>query len=325
MQSGLINRRQAIAPILLVAATPAFSQLLPSAKPIRIVVIVAPGGSADFTARLIAEKLQDRLKRTVIVENKPGAGGNLASALVARSAADGATLLLTSNNHNVNPLLFREPGYDPKTDFSPVSQIVRGPSVLVVNPEVPVKTLREYVEYSKAKPRSMFYATYGTGSAAHIAGELLKTASQADIEHVPYKGAGPALNEVLGGSVPSAILSLFSAANHIKAGKLRAIAIFSEHRWPGAPEIPTATESGYKDASYDIWLGLMAPKRTAPELVALLNREVRVVVSEPEVAERLKKQGMAPTGETAKQFESFLRNESATVAKLIAAAGITPQ
>jgi tripartite-type tricarboxylate transporter receptor subunit TctC len=325
MQPGSITRRQAAASILFAAAAPAFAQALPEGKPIRIVVIVAPGGSADYTARLLAEKLQQRLNRTVLVENKPGAGGNLATAYVSRAAPDGTTLLLTSNNHNVNPLLFREPGYDPKKDFAAVSQIVRGPCVLVVNPALPVKTLREYVELSKAKPHSMFFATYGTGSAAHIAGEMLKATAHADIEHVPYKGAGPAMNEVLAGNVPSAILSLFSVYKHIQAGKLRAIAVFSEHRSPGAPEIPTVSESGYTDANYDIWLGLFAPARTPPEIVKMLNREVRTIVSVPETAERLKMQGMAPTGETAEQFQAFLDKESVTVAKLIAAAGIAPQ
>ena len=325
MLSHPITRRRAIAPLLLATAGPALAQLLPDSKPIKIVVIVAPGGSADFTARLLAEKLQDRLNRTVIVENKPGAGGNLATAFVAKAPADGTTLLLTSNNHNVNSVLFRDPGYDPRRNFAAISQIVRGPSVLVVNPKVPVTTLREYIELSKAKPKSMFYATYGLGSAAHIAGELLKSSTHADIEHVPYKGAGPALTEVIGGSVPSGILSLFAASNHIKAGKLRAIAVFSEQRWPGAPEIPTVSESGCDDACYDIWLGLFAPAGTPSQLVTRLNREVRVVLSDPETAERLKKQGMAPTGETAEQFDAFLQKESVMVAKLIAEAGITPQ
>jgi tripartite-type tricarboxylate transporter receptor subunit TctC len=325
MHSSTMTRRGAVGALFAAAAVPALAQLPPSTKPIRIVVIVAPGGSADFTARLLAEKLQDRLKRTVIVENKPGAGGNLATAYVARAEADGNTLLLTSNNHNVNPLLFREPGYDPRKDFAAVSQIVRGPSVLVVNPSLPVHNMREFVEYAKSRPKGVFYGTYGAGSAAHIAGELLKTAAGINMEHVPYKGAGPALNEVLGGSVPAAILSLFSVHSHIVAGKLRPIAVFSQQRWAGAPDIPTVVEGGYKDASYDIWLGLFAPRATPPELVSFLNHEVRAIVSDPATAERLKKQGMAPTGETAEDFEKFLKVEAATVGRLITAAGISPQ
>jgi len=320
-----MTRRRAVPAILLTASAPALAQQLPSAKPIKIVVIVAPGGSADFTARLIAEKLQGRLKRPVIVDNKPGAGGNIASSFVAHAEPDGSTLLLTSNNHNVNPLLFRHPGYNPTKDFAAVSQIVRGPSVLVVNPKLPVQDLREFIELVKSKPRSMFYGTYGAGSAAHIAGELLNSTAGIDMEHVPYKGAAPALNEVLAGSVPTAILSLFSAQRHIEAGQLRAIALFSRQRWPGAPEIPTVAESGFTDASYDIWLGLFAPARTSTDLVQSLNREIRSIVSEPEAAERLKKQGMAPTGETAEDFERFLKAEAITVSKLIKAAGIIPQ
>lgn len=324
MSIAKFNRRQVMAPILLTAVSSAMGQLMPEGKAIKIIVITAPGGSADATARLLADKLQERLKRNVIVENKPGAGGNLASSFVAKSAADGATLLLTSNNHNVNPYLFREAGYSAK-DFVPVAQIVRGPCVLVVNPKVPVRTVKEYVELAKAKPRSMFYATYGTGSAAHLAGEMLKNATGADLEHVPYKGAAPALTEVIGGSVPSGIMSLYSASGHIKSGRLRALAVFSDHRWPGAPEIPTVAESGYPAAVYDIWLGLFAPRGTPADLVKRLNREVRVIVSEAETAERIKQQGMAPTGETAEQFDAFLRAEAVGVAKLVTAAGIVPQ
>jgi tripartite-type tricarboxylate transporter receptor subunit TctC len=324
MNFAKLNRRQVIAPILAAAASSAMGQMVSDKKPIKIIVITAPGGSADATARLLAEKLQTRLNRTVIVENKTGAGGNLASSFVAKAPPDGTTLLLTSNNHNVNPYLFREAGYTAK-DFVAVSQIVRGPCVLVVNPKMPITTVKEYVEYAKAKPRSMFYATYGTGGAAHLAGEMFKHATGADIEHVPYKGAGPALTEVIGGSVPSGILSLYSASGHIKSGRLRALAVFSEHRWPGAPEIPTVAESGYKEAVYDIWLGLFAPRGTSADWVKRMNREVRVIVSEPETAEKIKQQGMAPTGETAEQFEAFLRTEAVGVAKIVTAAGIVPQ
>jgi tripartite-type tricarboxylate transporter receptor subunit TctC len=205
MSSTASRRNFAAAALTLALGIPFASHAQqPVDKPLRMVVIVAPGGSADFFARMLAEKLQASLKRTVIVENKPGAGGNLATSLVAASDADGTTLLFTSNNHTINPHIYKQPGYSPERDFMPVAQVSRGPAVLVVHPSLPVTNLKEYIEYSRKT--QMFYATYGGGSAAHLAGELLKTTANLTIQHVPYKGAGPALNEVLSGQVPSAIL-----------------------------------------------------------------------------------------------------------------------
>lgn len=292
---------------------------LPEGKPVRIVVITAPGGSADATARLLAERLRPRLKRTVIVENRPGAGGNLATAEVARSAADGTSILLTSNNHNVNPLIFKQAGYETK-DLVPLALLARGPCVLVVHPSLAARSLAQYIEISKKE--HVFYGTYGTGGAAHLAGELLKTATGAGLEHVPYKGAGPALTDTVAGQVPSAVLSLFSAYPQIKAGKLRAIAVFSSSRSPSAPDIPTAIESGAPGVTYDIYLGLFLPKGTPQDLVRMLNRQVRAVLAEPDVAERLKQQGMTPADATPEDFAAYLKQDDAIVSRLVKASGI---
>jgi len=324
MSSQASRRRFTVAALAVALGFPLASHAQqPTDKPLRMVVIVAPGGSADFFARMLAEKLQASLKRTVIVENRPGAGGNLATSLVARSEADGTTLLFTSNNHNINPHIYKQPGYSHDRDFTPVAQVSRGPAVLVVHPSVPVTNLKEYVEHSRKTP--MFYATYGGGSAAHLAGELLKSAANMNIEHVPYKGAGPALNEVLGGQVPSAILSLFATSPHIKAGKLRPIAVFSKERSPAFPDVPTVAESGYPDVVYDIWLGIMAPKGTPASVVAALNREIRSVLTDAGNSSKVRDQAMLPVDEAPEAFGAFLKTEAELVERIITKSKIEVQ
>lgn len=294
----------------------------PAGKTIRIQVITSPGGSADFAARLIAEKLQTRLKRSVIVENRVGAGGNLATEFVARSEPDGSTLLLTSNNHNINPYLYKDTGYVAQRDFAAVAQVSRGPSVLVVNPKVPVKTIGEFVAYGKSHPKTLFYATYGRGSAAQLAGEMLKAASGLDMEHVAYKGAAPAMTDVMGGQVPSGILSLFSVSGHIRSGALRPIAVFSRERSAAFPDVPTVAESGYPTVNYDIWLGILAPKATPAATVQMFNREIRAILTEKDAAEKLQGLSMAPIDEAPTAFEAFLKTEMTTIQEIVATARI---
>ncbi|VTU16817.1 Argininosuccinate lyase [Variovorax sp. SRS16] len=298
------------------------AQELPAGKTIRIEVITSPGGSADFAARLIAEKLQTRLKRSVIVENRVGAGGNLATEFVAKAEPDGSTLLLTSNNHNINPYLYKDTGYVAQRDFAAVAQVSRGPSVLVVNPKLPVRTLAEFVAYGKAHPKTLFYATYGRGSAAQLAGEMLKAASGVDMDHVAYKGAAPAMTDVMGGQVPAGILSLFSVSAHIKSGALRPIAVFSRERSAAFPDVPTAVESGYPSVSYDIWLGILAPKATPAATVQMLNREIRSILTQKDASEKLQGLAMTPVDEPPAAFESFLKSETATIQDIVTRARI---
>lgn len=321
-----LGRRQLLASALLMGCgATALADGPPSGRTIRITVITAPGGSADFTARLIAEKMQNHWKRTVIVENRVGAGGNLASEFVAKAEPDGTMLLLTSNNHNINPYLYKETGYVAQRDFAAVAQVARGPSVLVVHPKLPVRTLAEFVDYSRKHPRSVFYATYGRGSAAQLAGEMLKAASGADMDHIPYKGAGPAMTDVLGGQVPAAILSLFSVSSHIRSGGLRPISVFSKTRSTAFPDIPTAVESGYPDVNYDIWLGILAPKATPPATVEALNREIRAILTEKDAFDKLQGLGMTPVNEPAADFERFLASEVGTIRDIVAHSRIEPE
>ena len=285
----------------------------------KIVVITAPGGAGDFMARYVAERLGTRTGKTVLVENRPGAGGNIASALVARSPNDGMTLLLTSNSHTINPQIFSKAGYDAFKDFTPVVQLTRGPVVLAVGPGSQASTLREFVEASKLNAANGSYATYGIGGAAHLVGEMLSTASGAKLQHVAYRGAAPALNDAVAGQVPAVLVSLAAASAFIKSGQLRPLAVSSATRWPGAASIPTIAESGWKDVVYDIWIGLVAPAGTPAEVVSQLNRDIAEIVKTPEARESFARQGMEPVGGSPAEFDAYLRSESATVGQVIKA------
>jgi len=303
-----------------VGTAPAVAQ---DSRPIRIIVITAPGGSADFMARLISERVGTKLARPIIVENKPGAGGNIASAFVAKSPPDGTTLLMTSNNHTINPQIFQSAGYDALKDFVPVIQLTRGPIVLAVGPNNPAANLSDFAAQARKDPLLGSYGTYGVGGAAHLVGEMLRDASSSDLRHVPYRGAGPAIADAIGGQVPSVIVSLASATPQLKAGKLRALAVASAHRWPANPDVPTFAESGYRDVVYDVWLGLLAPAGTDPALIATFNREIAAMVNTSDAKELLAKQGMEPVAGSPADFGKFLVQESALTGAIIKRNGIT--
>lgn len=298
------------------------AQVSRDAKTLRIVVITSPGASADFTARLIAEKLGLRQGRQVIVDNKPGAGGNLATELVARSVADGMTLLLTANNHNINPALYQKTPYDPEKDFAAVIQVAQGPGVLVAHPSVAINTVKELLQELKARPERLSYGSGGIGNPGHIQGELFKFMSGTQMLHVPYKGAAPAIADAVAGHIPLAFGSLVSAMQHIKAGKLKAIALTSPARWPGTPDIPTIAESGVPGYSYDVWLGIFAPRATPATTVAELNKEIAAVLALPEVREKVLAQGMDTIGRPVAEFEQMLREDLAKSVRLVKEAGI---
>ena len=254
---------------LLLVAVAAFIALSATAqaqvkdtRPVRIVVITSPGGSADLLARLLAEKLGSATGRTFIVDNKVGAGGNVASEFVARSAPDGNTLLLTANNHNINPAIYPKPPYDPERDFAPVVEIGRGASVIAVHPSVPVNSLPELIALAKNKPNTLSYGSCGIGNPGHIQGELLKSLTNIDLVHIPYKGAGPAMADAVGGQIPIVFGSLASALPFMKTGKLKVLGVTSARRTPIAPEIPTSAEGGVTGYEYELWWGIFAPAGT---------------------------------------------------------------
>lgn len=291
-------------------------------RPVRIVVITSPGGSADLLARILAEKLGSATGRIFIVDNRVGAGGNVASELVARSAPDGSTLLLTANNHNINPAIYRKMPYDPERDFAAVVELGRGPSVIAVHPSLPVNSLRELITLAKSKPNTLSYGSGGIGNPGHIQGELLKLLAKIDIIHVPYKGAGPAMADAVGGQIPIVFGSLASALAFMKSGKLKGLGVTSARRTPIAPEIPTIAEGGVPGYEYDLWWGIFAAAGTPPRIVSQYNQEISDILALPDVREKLLANGIEPVGKSVKDFEERLKADLSRATSLARSANI---
>ena len=291
-------------------------------RPIRIVVITSPGGSADILARVLAEKLSPMLNRPVIVENKAGAGGNIASEFVARAAPDGTTLLLTANNHNINPALYATVPYDPEKDFAAVVQLARGPSVLAVHPSFPFASVAELLAAAKSKPGTISFASGGLGNPGHIQGELFQLQGGVKLNHVPYKGAGPAMTDAVAGQIPVVFGSIASALPFIRAGKLRALGVTSSSRASIAPEVPTIAEAGVPGYEYDLWWGLFAPRSTPVPVVGALNDAVARVLAMPDVRDKLIAQGIDPVGKSSQDFEVMLKDDLAKSIRLVRTANL---
>lgn len=290
-------------------------------KPLRIIVITPPGGQADTVARMVAEGLAKSLKRTVLVENKAGAGGNIATEYVAQQPADGTVLLLTSNNHTINPTLFKKVNYDWQKGFEPVTQLTRGPTVIAGHPGVAAKNMNELLALSKTTELS--YGSTGVGSAAHLAMELYRKETGFRVVHVPYKGAGPAVTDALGGQVQLISVSLTSAIAHIKAGKLTGLAVTTERRWPGAPEIPTLKELGCASCVYETYIGLFAPKGTAAPYIRALNEQMAVVMNEASNKAKLAGLGVEAVVSSPDDFSTMLKADFEKAAKVIRETGMT--
>src|SRR5437870_8055711 len=261
--------------VLAVAAGFAQSQTYP-AKPVRIVAPFAPGGGTDFIARLLAQKLTERLGQQVIVENKPGAGGNLGAEFAVKSPPDGYTLLLIAGSYTVNPSLYKL-SFDPVNDISPIVQLSQGPFVVAVHPSVPAKTLRELIDYARKEPDKLSYASAGSGSITHLASELFLDMAKIRIVHVPYKGTGPALNDTIAGNTQLIFGSVATSLQFIKSGRLRGLAVTTPQRIPAAPELPTVAEAGVSGYEVVLWHGLVAPKGVPRPIVDRLNREANEV------------------------------------------------
>lgn len=283
-------------------------------KPLRIIVITPPGGQADAIARMVAEGLSKSLKRPVLVENKSGGGGNIATEYVAQQPADGTVLLLTSNNHTINPTLFKKVNYDWQKGFEPVSQLTRGPTVIAGYPGV-AANMNELLALSKTAELS--YGSTGVGSAAHLAMELYRKETGFRVVHVPYKGAGPAVTDALGGQVQLVSVSLTSAIAHIKAGKLTGLAVTTERRWPGAPEIPTLKELGCASCVYETYIGLFAPKGTAAPYIRTLNEQITVVMNEAANKAKLAGLGVEAVVSSPDEFNTMLKTDFDKTAQVI--------
>jgi len=319
----MLYRRSVIAASF-VAALPARAQAWPT-KPIKLVVPYVPGGTTDVIARMIAEHLGQRLGQNIIVDNKPGKGAMVGTALVAKAAPDGYTLLMSViSGLSISPTLYGGGDFDPMGDFIHVSLASRNPSVLVVNPGFSARTFQEYVDYAKANPGKLAFATSGAGSSNHLLGARLEQVIGAALVHVPYRGAGPAMIDTIAGNVPSMFDSLPSAAPHIKAGKVRALAVSSEQRSPAFPDVPTMKEQGFPDLISYSWFGISVPARTPQPIVDRLASEMQAVLKEPAVVKRWEEIGAEGSTMTPAEFSRFVQAEIDKWTPVVKASGAKP-
>ena len=291
-------------------------------KPIKLVVPFPAGGPLDAAGRAIGQKLSDAWGQPVVVENKPGAGGNIGADAVAKSPADGYTLLMGAlSTHAVNPHLYAKIPYDALKDFAPVTLVAVTPNVLVLNPSVPANSVAELIALAKASPGKLSFASGSNGSAGHLAGELFKSLAKVDIVHVPYKGGAPAMQDLLGGQVQFMFDNLANSTAQIKAGKLKAFAVTTAKRSSLAPDLPTMADFGMSGFDISTWYGIFAPAGTPPEIVKKLNVEIVRWLSSDDAKEKLKAQGAEPAPMSSEQFDAFVRTENAKYAKIVRDSG----
>jgi tripartite-type tricarboxylate transporter receptor subunit TctC len=305
-------------------ATGAAAQPFPS-KPIRLVVTYPAGGGADLMARLIAPKMAETLGQPVVVENKPGASGQIGAGEVARAAPDGYTLGLDAANHAVNPSLFPKLPYDPEKAFHPISLLVQFPNVLVVTPSFAARNVQELIAMAKARPGTIAFASSGNGSAQHLAGELFRQKANVDITHVPYKGGGPALNDVIGGQVPVFFANMASGLPHVKGGRLRALAITGAQRSPALPEAPTMAEAGLAGYKVYEWNAVLAPAGTPAPIVARLAEAIGKALQAPDVRERVASLGGEIAALGPAETARFIREQTELWGRVVRAANIRPE
>jgi tripartite-type tricarboxylate transporter receptor subunit TctC len=294
--------------LAIASVTTAQAQAWPT-RPVKLVVPYPPGGPTDIVARVVAQHLSDQTGQTFVIENKAGAGGNLGAEAVARSPADGYTLLVATTAHAINMAMFKNLSYDVQRDFVPVSLLTQGPLVLVANPAFPGKTVGEVIAQARAKPGQLNYASSGNGQSTHLSAELFNSMSGVKMNHVPYKGSAPALTDVIAGQVPLMFDTMLSAMPFVKAGKLKAIAVTSPQRSPVAPEVPTVAESGLPGYEVFAWNGLLAPAGTPPAVITRLGEEMKKALNLPEVKEKFALQGFAATHTTPEATAAFVRAE----------------
>jgi tripartite-type tricarboxylate transporter receptor subunit TctC len=311
--------------IALFAAVPAPAQTGYPARPVRVVVPFAPGGPSDVIARLLAQKFSESLGQQFYVENHAGGGGNLGTALAARTAPDGYTMLVASSSFMINPGLYAKIPYDPYTDFDPVTEIATTPNVLVVHPSVAVKSVRELVELIRANPGKYSYANPGTGTPSHLSGEMFKLALKLDMVAVPFQGGGPMIQSVIGGHTPIAFSSMPPAAPQIREGRLRALAVTSGRRSIAVPDVPTMAEAGVADQEGDTPQGILLPRGAPREAIDLLYRETVRVIALSDIKQKLAAIGFEPIGSTPAEFDARIRTEVPKWAKLIRDANIKPE
>ena len=311
-----------LAAFLAAAPSAALAQAWPS-RPVQMVVPFPPGGGTDIITRALSARLQERLGRPFVIDNKPGAGGMLGTQQVAKMAPDGHAFVIgITNTFAINATFFRTMNYDPVKDFAPVSLLAVGPHILVVHPDTPGKTYAEFVEHLKRNPGKLAYASYGNGSTSHLITELMKQQSGLDLQHVPYKGIPPALADVMGNRVVLLASSSAPAIPLVKGGKLRALAIYGDRRIDALPDVPTIGELGFKDQALQIWYGLFAPAGTPRPIVDRMNAEVRAALDAKEVQEAFAKGGVYPAGMGVEEFVAFAKSETERWGWLVELAGM---
>jgi tripartite-type tricarboxylate transporter receptor subunit TctC len=294
-------------------------------RPIRMVVPFPPGGTTDMIARLLAAKLSADLGQQVIIDNKGGAGGTIGADAVAKAPADGYTLLLFHVGMIYGVSLFKSLPYDVVRDFAPISLVGQAPSMLIVNPALPARGLKEFIALAKAEPGKLNYGSAGIGSSSHLAPELFQSLAQAKVTHIPFKGGGPAVTATMSGDVQFMIETMGSVVQNVKSGKLRALAVTGEKRAAALPDVPTMREAGLPDYVYTTWYGLWAPAKTPAPVLSRLHQAVAAVLAQPDLIAALDRAGVDATGSTPERFGEIIRSDLATWGKIIKEAGIQPQ
>src|SRR5690349_20487461 len=303
--------------------TVAVAQNYPS-KPIRVVVGQAPGGATDVIARLVAPRFGEHLGQPVVVENRTVAAGSIGASFVAKSAPDGYNLLVVSSSYPINPGLYKDLPFDPVKDLAPVTLIAEAPFLLVVHPSMPVKSVKDLVAMAKARPGTLNFASGGNGSSGQLAGELFKYLAGIDLVHIPYKGAGPALVDVIAGQVHMTFGSVLSSLGHVKNGRLRALGVTGAKRSVAAPELPTLAQAGVKNYRTTTWYGLLAPANTPAPIISKLVADMQKAIESPDIKNRLLTDGAEPAAGTPKQFQDFLVTEMTRAREIIQRAGVQP-
>jgi tripartite-type tricarboxylate transporter receptor subunit TctC len=309
--------------MIVMAAGPLQAQTYPT-KPVRLILPFPPGGPSDILGRALSQKLSEQLGQQVIVDNRPGAGGNLGLELTAKAPPDGHTVVLSSPLISLSPSLYSKLNYR-QEDLTPISLVAIIQNVLLVHPSVPAKTLKELVQVARANPGKLNYGSGGVGTTTHLAPELFMSMTKTKMVHVPFKGSGLALIGLIGGQVDVLVMAVPAAEQQVKAGKARALAIVSEKRAAPLPDVPTSKESGFDNFVVDIWYGILGPAALPANLVSRLNTEINKALAAPDMKEKLVGAGIQAVGNTPEQFASFIKSETARFAKVIQEAGIKPE
>ena len=318
-------RRLAFSVLGMVIAAASGAQNYP-VKPIRLVSPYPPGGANDILARIIGQKLGENLGQQIVIENRGGATGNIGAELVAKAPPDGYTLLMgQASNLSINISLMGKLPFDPIKDFAPITLVATTPNLLVVHPSLPVKTVKDLVALAKAKPGSLNYASSGSGSAGHLAAELFKQVAHVNIVHIPYKGAAPALTDVVAGQAQLYFTSPISAQPFVRGGRLRMVAVTSLKRSPSMPDIPTVAESGYPDFDVVSWWGILAPAGVPREIISKLHMQIVKILAMPDVKAKLAEQGADAASNTPEQFAAYIKSQITKWGRLIKELGVKPE